>query len=314
MAAAPLFEDVADAPEGGEARWLTTSDGVRIRAALWAPVSPTPAAGSVFLFPGRTEYVEKYGTVARHYTRAGYTVLIPDWRGQGLSARALPDARLGHVETFTEYQQDVAALADFAKRRALPEPWNLVAHSMGACIGLRALLEGLPVRAAAFSAPMWGIKIAVWEIPLAWSSALVAPSVGLGGLLTPRTGIEHLVSGGAFAGNDLTTDRARWDDMKAQIDRYPDLALGGPTLSWLRAALLETRRLARKPAPAVPAVTFLGTRERVVSPRAVHRRMARWPGGRLEVVPAAEHEIMMERADVRQRFLDASTALFAAQA
>ncbi len=314
MKAAPLHDDVADAPEGGEARWLTTCDGVRIRAALWWPAAPAPATGSVFLFPGRTEYVEKYGHVARHYTRAGHAVLVPDWRGQGLSARALPDRRLGHVMTFAEYQHDVAALLEFAQRRSLPEPWYLVAHSMGGCIGLRALVEGLPIRAAAFSAPMWGVQFAPWEIPLAWGSALCAPLIGLGDLRSPRTGIEHLVSSGVFAGNDLTTDRATWDYMKVQIDRYPDLALGGPTLSWLRAALLETAWLARNPAPNLPAVTFLGTHERVVSPRAVRRRMARWPMGRLEIVPAAEHEIMMERADVRQRFFDASTALFAAHA
>jgi len=149
---------------------------------------------------------------------------------------------------------------------------------------------------------------------MAWSSALLAPLVGLGGRLTPSAGIEHLVSGGTFDGNELTTDRQMWDYMKAQTDRYPDLILGGPTLSWLRAALLETTWLARKPAPAMAAVTFLGTHECLVSTGAVRRRMARWPGARLEIVPAAEHEIMMERADVRQRFFDASTDLFAAHA
>jgi len=119
---------------------------------------------------------------------------------------------------------------------------------------------------------------------------------------------------GPFDGNDLTTDRAMWDNMKAQIDRYPDLALGGPTLSWLRAALFETVRLSRMTPPDVPALTWLGTNERIVSATAIRRQMARWPGGRLEMVEAAEHEIMMERAQVRDGFLAAALDLFRAHA
>ena len=42
---------------------------------------------------------------------------------------------------------------------ALPRPWRLLAHSMGGTIGLRALTRGVPVAAAVFSAPMWGIRV-----------------------------------------------------------------------------------------------------------------------------------------------------------
>ena len=53
---------------------------------------------------------------------------------------------------------------DAAFRAALeglgaPKPWFLIGHSMGGAIGLRALHDGLPVQAAAFSAPMWGIAM-----------------------------------------------------------------------------------------------------------------------------------------------------------
>ena len=311
MEAAPLYEDVAEAPPGGRAWWVRTSDNVRIRIADWPPADAAPARGTVLLFPGRSEYIEKYGRVVRHYAAEGYAVIVIDWRGQGLSDRALPNRRLGHVGHFDEYQRDVDAFRDLVGARALPEPFYLVAHSMGGCIGLRALHDGLPVRAAAFSAPMWGIYIAAWEWPIAWASALLGPLLGLGDRLTPRSEIEHPGVEGAFEGNDLTTDRETWDHMKAQIDRYPDLALGGPTLSWLRAALLETTRLSRRAPPDLPVSTWLGTNERVVSSRAIRRLMSRWPRGRLEIADNAEHEIMMERDEIRQGFLAGSTALFA---
>lgn len=54
---APFFTDVAEAPEGQETRWLTTTDEVRIRAAFWR----RGAKGTVLLLPGRTEYIENMG-------------------------------------------------------------------------------------------------------------------------------------------------------------------------------------------------------------------------------------------------------------
>lgn len=314
MRPAPLHLDVADAPPGGEAVWSATEDGEQVRVAWWPAAGGMPTRGTILLFPGRTEYIEKYGPAAQAYTAHGYALITIDWRGQGLTARAMEDRRLGHVVDFDEYQRDVAALLQTAKARDLPEPYFLVAHSMGGCIGLRALHRGLPVRAVAFSAPMWGIQMDWWEPPLAWASALAAPLPGVGGKLTPRTDLDHALYVDPFEGNDLTTDRAMWDFMRRQLDTYPDLILGGPTLSWLRAALFETRRLTRMPPPNVSAHTFLGTNERIVLPRPIHALMARWPNGTLEMLDGSEHEIMMERPEIRARFYEASLALFAKNA
>jgi lysophospholipase len=92
--AAPFHADVADAPEGGVCRWLTTADGVRLRACFWRE----GGRGTVLLFSGRTEYAEKYGPAARELAVRGFAMATIDWRGQGLSARLSGDATLGHVE------------------------------------------------------------------------------------------------------------------------------------------------------------------------------------------------------------------------
>jgi lysophospholipase len=311
MRPAPLHEDVAEAPPAGEAWWLPTSDGAEIRAAVWPAAAGTPARGTVLIFPGRTEYVEKYGAVAGVYTAEGYAVLTLDWRGQGLTDRAFPDRRLGHVLDFAEYQRDLAAALNLAAWLDLPKRMFLVAHSMGGCIGLRALHEGLDVAAVAFSAPMWGVQMEWWEPPLAWASALAATLPGLGGKLTPRTTLDHALHVDAFEGNDLTTDRAMWDFMRRQLDTHPDLTLGGPTLRWLRAALFETRALRRMAPPTVAAYTALGTNERIVLREPIRRLMGHWPDGRLDMIEGSEHEIMMERPEIRDRFFAESLALFA---
>ena len=71
-----------------------------------------------------------------------------------------------------DYQRDVAAVMALARAEALARPpFHLVSHSMGGAIGLRALHDGLPVRAAVFSAPMWGIRMHPALRPLAWALA-----------------------------------------------------------------------------------------------------------------------------------------------
>ncbi len=71
LTAAPLFTDVFPGPEGGVAHWAVTSDGKRIRVAHW-PL--TGAKGTVLIFTGRTEYIEKYAHIAADLHAAGYAV------------------------------------------------------------------------------------------------------------------------------------------------------------------------------------------------------------------------------------------------
>lgn len=304
--AAPFLADVADAPEGVEARWLRTRDGVRIRAAFWR----RGAKGTVLLFPGRTEYIEKYGPAAGEFARRGYAMLSVDWRGQGLADRFLPDKLTGHVGRFSDYQKDVAALIALARSEKLPEPFFLVAHSMGGAIGLRALYEDLPVRAVAFSAPMWGIHMHPALRPAAWVLSTLSRPLGQGHNYAPGTSPVTYVVEAPFADNVLTRDPAMYEFMRRQVSQYPELSLGGPSLHWLNEALRDCLDLRRRPSPALPCCTTLGTLERVVDPAPVRERMTRWPEGRLDVIAGAEHEVMMEVPRIRARFYDQAAALF----
>lgn len=303
---APLFEDVAQAPAGGQAAWLTCDDGVRIRAALWRE----GAKGTVLLFPGRTEYIEKYGPAAADLRARGYAMATLDWRGQGLADRPLADKMTGHIERFTDFQRDVDALLAHCRASSMPEPYFLIAHSMGGAIALRALHLGLPVRAVAFSGPMWGIKMAAPLRPLAWLVAGIRRPLGISHLYAPGTSPITYVKQASFAENSLTRDRAMYEFMQRQIAMHPDLALGGPSLNWLSEALAECASLMALPPPPQPCYAALGALERIVDTRPIHRYMAGWTNGRLEVFPGAEHEIIMETPPIRAHFFDAAAALF----
>jgi lysophospholipase len=302
---APFHERLADAPPGTVCRWLKPG-AMRIRVAWWHGGQK----GTVLLLPGRTECVEKYGRAARDLLARGYSVITIDWRGQGLADRALPDRMVGHVGDFAEYQEDLAAMLDAAEGAGLPKPWFMMAHSMGGCIGLRALMGGLPVKAAVFSAPMWGISMAAWLRPVAQMVTALAAPTRLAHRYTPTTGPETYLLQVPFEGNVLTTDREMWAYMRDQVKEVPDLALGGPSIAWLRAALKECAALAAMPAPKAPAICALGTAEKVVDVPPVHLRMAGWATGQLDLYPGCEHEIIMEGPAARKRFFDRAAALY----
>ncbi len=300
-AAAPLYADIAHGPNGGQAAFVTTADGVQIRLAHWA--APT-ARGTVLLFPGRTEYIEKYGPAALDLQTRGYATVVIDWRGQGLADRLHTNRALGHVGNFGDYQHDVRAMVAHARGLNLPEPFFLLGHSMGGAIGLRALMQGMPVQAAAFSAPMWGIMMAPALRPVAWTMSSVARPLGFGHVMAPGQSEKTYVLRTTFADNTLTNDPAMFAMMQDQMTAQPDLSLGGPSLHWLNESLLEMRALSRRPSPATPCLTFLGSQESIVDPSRITARMAVWPGGQLVPLKDCKHEVMMEGPAVRAQVFD----------
>lgn len=310
---APFHDDVADGPPGGHAVWARAADGVRVRVGLW-PVDG--ARGTVLLFPGRTEYVEKYGRAAGDLTRRGYAVAAIDWRGQGLADRLLPGTPLrGHVGRFADYYLDARAMVGVVRAAGLPAPHHLLAHSLGGGIGLGALHHGLKVNSAVFSSPMWGISMPRLMRPVAWTLSHGGHHARQGHRVVPGTDPDgSYVMTAAFEDNNLTNDPDMWAYMRRQGQAYPELTLGGPSLTWLAEALAHCRRMRRRPAPSVPALTWLGTDERVVHSGAIIERMADWPGGRLEMIEGARHEPMMDTPAVRARVFDGSVAHFDANA
>ncbi|MCA0928670.1 alpha/beta hydrolase [Ruegeria profundi] len=310
LSPAPFFADVAGGPAGGAAHWITTADNTRIRVGHWRADNETN--GTVMMFPGRTEYIEKYGGTATEFVDRGFAFLAVDWRGQGLADRPLPDPRVGHVEKFTDYQQDVLATLDLAEKLGLPKPWYVVGHSMGGAIGLRAVLERDSFAACAFTGPMWGIFFTPIMKPLSRLTAYWGPRIGLGQKTPPTTTMESYVVSQPFEGNILTRDPAMYQMMKDQLAAHPELSLAAPSTIWLREALDECAWLMAQTAPTTPGLTFLGSHEQIVDRKAIRARMENWPNGTLVEIPDGEHEVLMEPPDVRGPVFDKMAAHFMA--
>lgn len=293
MNAPAFFGDVR--PEHLE--WITTADGKRLRAAHWGKGEK----GTIILFSGRTEFLEKYCETAQEFAARGWGMAAVDWRGQGLSQRLLRDSEIGHVTDFTEYQRDVTAFLQFCTDCNLPKPWVMFAHSMGGAIGLRALHNGFQPAAAIFSAPMWDITLRPALRVLATMSYHISKPLGLSTRYAPTQGPYVAM---AFDGNPLTHDRARLDGLAEQVSRDPLLALGGPSIAWVYHALRECRALARLKAPQnIPVLAFVGTDERIVSRAQITSNLAKWPGAEIVEIKGAAHEILMETDPMRDQAL-----------
>ncbi|WP_317055584.1 MULTISPECIES: alpha/beta hydrolase [Roseovarius] len=310
MQSAPFFSDMAEGPDGGAAYWITAKDGVRLRLGVW-PGQSEGITGTVYLFPGRTEYVEKYGKTSLDLSRAGLHVAVIDWRGQGLADRVASDPILGHVHDFADYQLDVSAMIEAAEALDLPKPWFLLGHSMGGCIGLRSLMDGMPVEAAAFSAPMWGIHMSPHIRPFAWALSWASRYLGFDQRYAPGTLPEAYVLSEPFETNRLTTDTQMYDYMIRHVVEQPELRVGGPSLRWLYEGLAETRALSNMASPNVPCLVLLGTDEDIVDPARIHDRVARWPSAILDLAEGARHEVLMEETGTRTRADACVTKFFA---
>ncbi|MFO1208043.1 MAG: alpha/beta hydrolase [Amaricoccus sp.] len=252
-------------------------------------------AGTALVFPGRTEFAEKYGRVAGEPRPARAGGGGDRLARAGLSDRHPRNAMLGHVRDFADYQLDVAALLELADALDLPSPRFLVAHSMGGCIALRALVEHGELAGGVFSAPMWGLHLRALTRGIAGTLSAVAGRVGLGDRPMPGTRRPPALP---FAGNVLTSDPEAFRWCQGQLVRHPELALGGPSLAWTGSALREARQVAAGAMPGTPALVLLGSAEVVVAPEDVRRVARRLPRGELVELAGGRHEIFMERAEL----------------
>jgi len=289
-------------PPGAIVESLRAVDGVRLRAARWTPSQRV--RGTVALFGGRTEFIEKYFETIAQLLDRGFAVAALDWRGQGGSARQLRNPRKGHIDDFSLYERDLNAFVREVLGPSCPQPWFGLCHSMGAAIMLGiAHAARRPFDRLVLTSPM--IALADLKRPkLAMGLAEALDALGLGGAFAPGGGSAP-VGAGPFAGNALTSDPVRYHRMAAVLAVDPSLGLGWPTIGWIHAAFRLMRRFEDFDFPraiTTPILVVAAGADRVTDTRAAERFSERLRAGRLIVVDGAAHEIMMERDVFRDQF------------
>ncbi|QTL01824.1 alpha/beta hydrolase [Aquabacter sp. L1I39] len=291
-------------PAGAASGHLVTADEIRIRFAHWPPTPGAPRRGTVTLLPGRAEFIEKYYEVVRDLTARGFAVATLDWRGQGGSERLLANPRRGYVADFLDYQRDLAAFMRHVVLPDCPAPHYALAHSMGGAVLLDALLAGHRwFDRAVMAAPMLAINLG----PITGAVGMIAAAgtaVGLGRAYVPGGG-DKPINFRPFEINRVTSDPVRYARAADFITQHPELGLGSPTLRWLTAAFAAMRRITAPEALRTirqPLLLMAGGADRIVSNRMIEHVASRLIAGAQLVVPAAKHELMMERDALRSQF------------
>jgi lysophospholipase len=289
-------------PEGAVTGMLKTPDGRTLRFARFPP--PPGRRGTVCVFQGRTEFIEKYFETVRDLRSRGFAVALLDWRGQGLSDRALDDPRKGHVTDFAEFATD---LETFMREVVLPDcppPLFALGHSMGGAILIRAAFAGHRwFDRIVLSAPM--IELTGIRLPFLVKRGMTLMRLaGLGPTYVPG-GDSRVEQTQPFPGNPLTSDPVRYARNAAVLEAEPALGLGAPTVGWASAAFRAMEQFADPKYPAQirhPLLIVAAGSDTIVSTPATEEFAIRLRAGSHLVLPGAKHELLMEQDRLRSQF------------
>ncbi|MCV3207269.1 alpha/beta hydrolase [Mesorhizobium sp. YC-39] len=296
-------------PENAAGGFFTARDGKKIRYGLFAATA-RPMKGTVVVLTGRNECIEKYFETIRDLTERGLGVATLDWRGQGDSDRLIGDRQRGYVRSFFDYTSD---LEQFFEEIVLPDcrgPYYILAHSAGAVITLLAAPSMVNrVRRMVLIAPF----LAVPDLPVSITTVRRVCTLfcylGLGRLYA-AWGLRPKETA-PFATNKVTSDPERFRRNTLLYEAYPQLALGGPTIRWLKAAAEASETISDPDFMAriqVPLLVIAAGADQVVSTRAVEAYTRRLRLGSLLMIDGARHEILQEADLYREQFLAAFDA------
>jgi lysophospholipase len=282
-------------PDGVVTGTLKTRDGVALRFARWAP--PPGRKGTVCLFQGRAEFIEKYFETVRDLRERGFAVATLDWRGQGGSERALSNPRKGHVRSFAQYQIDLETFIHDIVLPDCPPPVFALAHSMGASILLRAAYAGHQwFERMVLLAPMIALP-GMRRSSVTRTTVRSLRLMGLGSLYVPG-GEAAVLQQRPFIGNLLTSDPVRYARNVAVLDAAPELAIGRPTVAWADSAFRLMMELSQRGYPGrirQPALIIAAGLDAIVSTPAIDEFAVRLRAGSHLIVPGARHELLMEQ-------------------
>jgi len=283
----------------------------------YANIRQAGATRAVVVSPGRIEGYLKYKELAYDLYQAGYSVFIIDHQGQGLSSRRLENAHKGYVSDFQDYVDDLHQFISETVSHRHQGSLFLLAHSMGAAIGLR-YIQQFPntFEKASFSSPMWGFRSGL--VPKFIAKGLV----DLGHWVHDKFKEEgaYFIGGKdydakPFESNELTHSEARYGYFRELYEAQPQLQLGGITFAWLNASITALEQAYRDlDQIEFPIQVFQAQDETVIDNLAQDAFCLRLAhhgrpcyGGKPEVIANARHELFIETDDKRLRLL---TSLF----
>jgi lysophospholipase len=289
-------------PEDAVSGTIKTPDGAELRFARWASLAGRK--GTVCVFTGRSEQIEKYFETVHDLRDRGFAVAIMDWRGQGHSSRRLRDSRKGYVRNFSDYEVDVETFVQQVVLPDCPPPHFALAHSMGATVLLRTAYAGKRwFDRMVLSAPMIDLPGRTTSLPVRMLVRTLR-YLGQGGSYVPG-GSDRLTGSNSFLNNPLTSDPVRYARNAAILEEDPTLGIASPTVGWTDAAFRAIMKFRAYNYPSKirqPILMLAASSDTVVSTPAIEEFAYHLRAGSHLVIAGAKHEILQEQDRYRSQF------------
>jgi lysophospholipase len=289
-------------PEDVVSGTIKTPDGAELRFARWAP--PAGRKGTVCVFQGRCESIEKYFETVRDLRDRGFAVATIDWRGQGHSSRRLRNPRKGYVRDFSDFEIDVEAFVQQVVLPDCPPPYFALAHSMGGAVMLRIAHAGKRwFDRMVLSAPMIDLPGRATSLP-ARLLLRAMRLTGQGGNYIPGGG-DELTGASSFINNPFTSDPVRFARNMAILEEDPTLGLASPTVAWANTAISTMHGFRASNYPSQirqPILMLAASNDTIVSTAAIEEFAYHLRAGSHLVIAGSKHEILQEQDRFRSQF------------
>lgn len=251
---------------------VTTSDGLRL---FLRRRDVAGADGEIVIAHGFGEHSGRYGALTDHLARHNYAVTAYDHRGHGLS-----DGLPGHVESFSEYEDDLARILAWVRSRSQSRLLFLIGHSMGGLIALRyAATRNGSLSGAVISAPLIRVAVPVpaHKLMIAKVGARIAPRLRLDNEINPAHLSRDPEVGRAYAADPLVNRKV--------------------SPKWFAEATRAMKEVAEwAPKITRPILVMHGTEDRLASVDATRRLFDHIgsPDKELVIYPGFYHELFNE--------------------
>ncbi|QKV20358.1 alpha/beta fold hydrolase [Oricola thermophila] len=303
------FTESNPAPDIAADGHVETPDGFSVRYARFR-ADANPVKGTVVILQGRNEFIEKYFETISDILDAGFDVVAFDWRGQGGSQRFFRRIDSGYVDSFEQYAIDLDTVFEQIVLPDCRPPYFILGHSSGALAALYTAPAYVNrIRRMVLSSPFLGLPASDFKHGATRAVTKMMGFLGLGNLYVYGGSAARLRK--PFEINPLTSDSDRYARNTSVLAEHPELAIGGPSASWVSAAfraidvVSDPEHMART---TTPTLVLMAGAESVVSNAAIETLTTRLRSASLLTIDGARHELMQEADIYREQFMAALLA------
>ena len=296
---APYLElDNYKAPNGANSVFIPMHDNKKIRLMYWNS-NKSNQLGTVLLQQGHNEFIEKYYETIQEFLDRNYNVVAFDWRGQGMSERMINDKTKQYIKDFNIHNLDIECIFNKVLKH-FKKPLIGIGHSMGGFILLSALKKNqIKFDKVILSAPMLGFRAEKLLLKIIDIFFFLLPKKSFLPGSKPNMGKEI-----PFEGNDLTTDKLRYQRTQMLVRLKRDIRLWGITIAWAKAVknqLLVMREAGWAESISNKILFLNNIGDRVVSADHIIKMSKRLRNSQIVNFTDSEHEIFMEKDDLRKK-------------